>query len=186
MDTREIITKNIMLNKYVGGFHYERKYYKVPVPGKPGEYVVEKDDELSYHKDYEALMSVVEQISDVKHWTLNATIEWLAEQYMDDGIADKGELYEAVVAHVESVYGNKKQDISLIQLMDCENEVVGLYHNTKHTANPQGIIEVIIQEGAELAEKDDDFELMSYVDEKLESIFGIKRVSVELVTTEAL
>tara|TARA_R100001086_G_scaffold131067_1_gene68029 strand:+ start:37 stop:327 length:291 start_codon:yes stop_codon:yes gene_type:complete len=55
---------------------------------------------LSYHKSWDWLMPVVEKISDIKSWSLNATLEWLSESQDMDGLYTKEDVYEAVVEFI--------------------------------------------------------------------------------------
>lgn len=78
------------------------------------------------------------------------------------------------------------EDIKLIQLMDNSNYVAGLYHNTKGIDNAQDIFDVTFQEAIELEDEDGDFDVQTYVDEKLDEVYGIKRVFVDIVTSDVI
>ena len=58
-------------------------------------------NELQYHKDWNWLMEVVEKISNIKHWSLNATIDWLSESQNRDGIYTIQDMYESVVEFIK-------------------------------------------------------------------------------------
>jgi len=61
---------------------------------------------LPYHTSWDWLMPVVERISDIKHYTLSSTIEFLSEFYYRnsdnaDGLEGKKEFHKAVVEFIK-------------------------------------------------------------------------------------
>lgn len=58
-------------------------------------------ENLKFHYDWNWLMEVVEKISNIKHWSLNATIDWLSESQNRDGIYTIQDMYEAVVEFIK-------------------------------------------------------------------------------------
>ena len=59
-----------------------------------------------YHKSWEWLMPVVEKISDIKSWSINATLEWLSESQDRDGLYTKEDVYESVVEFINQYNNN--------------------------------------------------------------------------------
>ena len=57
--------------------------------------------ELSFDTSWDWLMPVVEKISDIKHWSINATLEWLSEEQDRDGLYSIKDVNEAVVKFIE-------------------------------------------------------------------------------------
>ena len=60
-----------------------------------------KLDELKFYTSWDWLMPVVEKISDIKHWSINATLEWLSEEQDRDGLYSIKDVNEAVVKFIE-------------------------------------------------------------------------------------
>tara|TARA_R100000963_G_C4637253_1_gene101164 strand:+ start:1304 stop:1579 length:276 start_codon:yes stop_codon:yes gene_type:complete len=58
------------------------------------------DADLKYHTSWDWLMPVVEKISDIKHWSINATLDWLSESQDRDGLYEKEDVYKAVVEFI--------------------------------------------------------------------------------------
>lgn len=64
-------------------------------------YEANRFDLMKYSSSWNWLMPVVEKISDQKHWSINATIEWLNEKYEFDGFYCIQDLYKAVILHLK-------------------------------------------------------------------------------------
>ena len=54
-----------------------------------------------FDTDWNWLMQVVEKISDIKHYSLNGTIDWLSESQDRDGLYNINDLYNACVEFVK-------------------------------------------------------------------------------------
>jgi len=67
--------------------------------------------ELSFDTSWDWLMPVVEKISDIKHWSINATLEWLSEEQDRDGLYSIKDVNEAVVKFIEE--GKDVKSVSL-------------------------------------------------------------------------
>jgi len=61
-----------------------------------------------YDVSWDWLMPVAKKISDIKHWSINATLEWLSEDQDRDGLYSIEEVYEAVVEFIMWHNKNKK------------------------------------------------------------------------------
>lgn len=62
-----------------------------------------------YHSSWNWLMEVVEKIADVKHWSLNATLEDLSESQERDGLYTKADVYDACVEFIKWYNKQNKQ-----------------------------------------------------------------------------
>ena len=51
-------------------------------------------------------MPVVEKISDIKSWSINATLEWLSDSQDRDGLYTKEDVYESVVEFIKQYNNN--------------------------------------------------------------------------------
>ena len=58
-------------------------------------------DDLEYHTSWDALMPVVESISDIKGWSINATLEWLSESQDRDGLYNIEDIYNAIIEFIK-------------------------------------------------------------------------------------
>jgi hypothetical protein len=65
------------------------------------------DEELHYDTDWNWLMEVVEKISDILHYSLNATLDFLSEKQESDGLYTKEEVYNACVEFIKWYNENK-------------------------------------------------------------------------------
>ena len=68
--------------------------------------VVTKEDELQYHSSWDWLMPVMDKISAIKNWSINATFEWLSAsefniQQESDGFYTIEDVYLAVVEFIK-------------------------------------------------------------------------------------
>ena len=60
----------------------------------------------NYHASWDWLMPVVEKISDIKSWSINATLEWLSDSQDRDGLYTKEDVYESVVEFIKQYNNN--------------------------------------------------------------------------------
>lgn len=92
-------------NKLIAEFRKEEKYLQST------EYlvgnVIYSENNLRYHISWDWLMPVVEQISKIKSWSLNATLEWLSESQERDGLYSIEDVYQAVVEFIKWYNKNK-------------------------------------------------------------------------------
>ena len=56
--------------------------------------------ELGYHKSWNKLMTVILKICEEKHWSINATLEWLSESQERDGLYIIEDVYKAVIEYI--------------------------------------------------------------------------------------
>ena len=70
------------------------------ISDKNQEYYESLSD-LQYHTSWDWLMPVVEKISDIKSWSINATLEWLSESQDRDGLYAQEDVYESVVEFIK-------------------------------------------------------------------------------------
>lgn len=71
-------------------------------PGEPLKSWLNQESFFNtYLLDWNALINVITKISNKKHWTLSATIEWLSDTYTVDGIDNIKEMYETVVDYLK-------------------------------------------------------------------------------------
>lgn len=77
---------------------------------------------------------------------------------------------------------------TIIQLEDYTGEHSGLYVTDRTDVKEiQTLFDVVGQEAIELEESEgDDWDIHTYIDEKLENGFGIVRVYAETITTNIL
>jgi hypothetical protein len=88
-----------------------------------GEYVTP-----NYHKSWDWLMPVVEEIGDRKKWSLNYTLEWLSESQGRDGLYDIEDIFKAVVEFIEA-HNRDKEKVSILKyLHDKGYAVEHLWH----------------------------------------------------------
>ena len=57
--------------------------------------------DISANFDWNFLIPIIEKISDEKHWSLNATIDWLSENYDFDGLYNIEDFYKAIVLYIK-------------------------------------------------------------------------------------
>ena len=60
-------------------------------------------DELQYHTSWDWLMPVVEKISDIKSWSINATLDWLSESQERDGLYNISDINKSVVEFINKL-----------------------------------------------------------------------------------
>jgi len=88
-----------------------------------GEYVTP-----NYHKSWDWLMPVVEEIADRKKWSLNYTLEWLSESQGRDGLYDIRGIFQAVVEFIVKLHKNQRKEDCLKYLNDRGYAVGSLWH----------------------------------------------------------
>ena len=72
------------------------------VTGETSEKVLNDFSESTmYDSNWEWIMPVVEKICEIKHWTINATLEWLADKFLQDGIADIKDIYNTIIKFIK-------------------------------------------------------------------------------------
>lgn len=79
--------------------------YRQPHPDYPNSTYWYKEGEeplaiLLFDTSWDWLMRVVEEISDILHYSLNATLDFLADEQGWDGLCAREEVYEACVEFV--------------------------------------------------------------------------------------
>lgn len=79
--------------------------YKQPHPDYPNSTYWYKEGEepltiLLFDISWDWLMKVVEEISDILHYSLNATFDFLSDEQGWDGLCAREEVYEACVEFV--------------------------------------------------------------------------------------
>lgn len=62
---------------------------------------------LLFHSSWDRLMPLVKKISDIKSWSINATLEWLSESQDRDGLYDIEDVFNSVVEFIEFYNRNK-------------------------------------------------------------------------------
>ena len=88
---------NKLIAEFMGCLFENKEYYR-PLYNS-GDWF--KEDELMFNESWDWLMPVVEKISDIKHWSINATLEWLSEEQDRDGLYSIKDVNEAVVKFIE-------------------------------------------------------------------------------------
>jgi hypothetical protein len=90
-------------------YNYETPFYESYLSTGAGmcETNVFHVEDLKFHNSWDWLMSVIIKISDIKHYTLSATIEYLSEFYYrnsdnSDGLVDIKEFYEVIIEFIEN------------------------------------------------------------------------------------
>lgn len=56
--------------------------------------------QLRYHNSWDWLMPVVEKISDMKSWSINATLDWLSESQERDGLYNLSDINKSAVQFI--------------------------------------------------------------------------------------
>ena len=65
------------------------------------EVIKNSEGNLSYNSSWAYIMTVIEKISNIKHWSVNSTIEWLNEKYEFDGFYCVEDLFRAVILYIK-------------------------------------------------------------------------------------
>ena len=58
-------------------------------------------EHLIFHLSWDWIMPVVDKISDEKHWSINATMDWLSEEYEFDGFYNIKDVFKVVVLFIK-------------------------------------------------------------------------------------
>ena len=99
MKDKDIIDNAVLIARFEG--------YEAENESTYGNIFYSEDNErtaldTAYHNSWNWLMPVVSKISDEKHWSLNATLEWLSENQDRDGLYSIEDVYQAVVEYIKS------------------------------------------------------------------------------------
>ena len=97
------IENNTLIAEFMGGYQYDKEdnFVTFDLTDNMFSHDTILLKNLKFHSDWNWLMEVVDKISNIKHWCLNATIDWLSESQNRDGIYTIQDMYESVVEFIK-------------------------------------------------------------------------------------
>ena len=109
MSREEILEGNGLIAEFIGIEFYDESFESKSCDSLRAEYNSDlflymisttRLKDLKYSSSWDWLVPVIKKISNQKHWSLNAAIEWLNDEFDCDGFYNVEDLFKAVVLYI--------------------------------------------------------------------------------------